>query len=239
VVFGGGGFVGLNIVEALLAAGRPAVLVDVTPPPQAALDALGRLPGALRVTRADVRDAARIAQVLAHGVDAVVFGAAITADAERDAREPERILEVNLLGLVHVLRAARDGGVRRVVNLSSASAYGDAAWRDVDALDETLAPDPATLYALTKFGAERAARRLGTLWGLDVRSVRLSAVFGRWERQTGDRDTPSTLHQIMRKARRGEPAILARAAPRDWVYAPDVAGAVIALLDEPQPAFDL
>jgi UDP-glucose 4-epimerase len=142
------------------------------------------------------------------------------------------------VGLVRVLRAARDGAVRRVVNLSSASAYGEAGWRD-DPLEETIAPDPTTLYALTKFGTERAARRLGALWDLDVRSVRLSAVFGRWERQTGDRDTPSGLHQIMRAARRGTPAILARPALRDWVYAADVAGAVIALIDAPQPRFDL
>lgn len=238
VVFGGGGFVGLNIVEALLAGGRPVELVDVAPPPQAALAALARLPGTLQVTQADVRDTGRVAGLLAEGVDAVVFGAAITADAGRDAREPERILEVNLLGVVHVLRAARDGHVRRVVNLSSASAYGEAAWC-ANPLEETLAPDPTTLYELTKFGTERAARRLGALWDLDVRSVRLSAVFGRWERQTGDRDTPSALHQIMRAARRGTPAILARAAPRDWVYAPDVARAVIALIDAPRPRFDL
>jgi len=239
VVFGGGGFVGLNIVETLLGSGRAVELVDPAPPPQAALEALRRLPGELRVTSADVRDADQITRLLATDVDAVVYGAAITAGAERDAREPERILEVNLLGLVHVLRAARDGGVRRVVNLSSSAAYGEAAWGDTESLEETIAPDPTTLYALTKFATERAARRLGGLWDLDVRSVRLSAVFGRWERQTGDRDTPSALYQIMRAAQLGKPAILARDAMRDWIYAPDVARAVIALIDAAEPGFDL
>ena len=239
VIFGGGGFVGLNVAEALLADGRAVELVDVAPPPQAALDSLAQLPGSLRTSQGDVRDPERSAMLLSGDVDSVVFGAAITAGPERDAREPERILDVNLLGFVRVLRGARDQGIRRVINISSAAAYGDAAWRATDPLDEEISPDPAGLYALTKFGTERVARRLSELWRLDVRSVRLSAVFGPWERQTGDRDTPSALFQIMRAARSGEPAILNRPGDRDWVYGADVGAAIVALIDAEGPSHDL
>ncbi|MEM7024537.1 MAG: NAD(P)-dependent oxidoreductase [Pseudomonadota bacterium] len=239
VIFGGGGFVGLNVAEALLAHGGAVELVDVKPPPKVALDSLSRLPGTLRSSEGDVRDPERLAALLSEDVDSVVFGAAITAGADRDAREPERILDVNLLGFVRVLRAARDQGIRRVINISSAAAYGDAAWRATDPLDEEISPDPVGLYALTKFGTERVARRLSELWRLDVRSVRLSAVFGPWERQTGDRDTPSALFQIMRAACSGEPAILSRPGDRDWVFGTDVGAAIVALLDAEQPRYDL
>jgi UDP-glucose 4-epimerase len=239
VIFGGGGFVGLNIAQALLAEGRAVELADATAPPEGAIRALDAPPGRLRVSACDVRQPTEVETTLAGEVDAVVYGAAITADAARDALEPERILAVNLLGLVTVLRAARDRGVRRVINLSSSAAYGDAALVADSPLEEAGPVDPTGLYALSKFASERAARRLAALWQLDVRSVRLSGVFGRFERQTSDRDTPSPPYQVVRAARRGEPALLSRPGERDWIYAPDVAAAVLALLDGERLRHDL
>ena len=229
VVFGGAGFVGLNLAEALLSRGQEVAIFDRTSPPQAALDAFSKLPGRLTVTRGDVTDRNAIEAAIVGEVDAVVFGTAITADARRDATEPDRILEVNLLSLVPLLSRARDIGVRRVINLSSAAAYGAAAFRD-DAIDEETSAEPVSLYAVTKFASERVGTRLGSLWDLDVRSVRLSAVFGPWERATGVRDTLSPQMQIMSAAERNEPALLARPGLRDWVYSVDVAEALLALL---------
>ena len=71
--------------------------------------------------------------------------------------------------------------------------------------------------------------RLGDLWGLDIVSLRLSGVFGPWERATGVRDTLSPHCQILAAAVAGEDAILPRAGLRDWIYAPDVADAVLAV----------
>ena len=98
--------------------------------------------------------------------------------------------------LVRVLRAARAGGVGRIVNLSSVGALGAAAFpATADPLTESMAADPQSLYGLTKFAGERACARLAALWGLDVRSVRLSAVFGPWERATPARSTLSPQFQ--------------------------------------------
>jgi UDP-glucose 4-epimerase len=232
ILFGGAGFIGLNIAEQLVAQGREAVLFDRAEPPAAALAAFGTR---VRCIVADVRDADAVARAVDRNIDTVVWGAAITADAARDAREPEAVLAVNLAALVPVLRAARAAGVRRVVNLSSASAYGRAGFRGPP-LDETLTcADPDALYAITKFATERVADRLAELWSLDVRSVRLSGVFGPWEHATGARDTLSPLYQVMRLAQRGEEAILARPGERDWTYAPDVADGVMRVLDAPAP----
>jgi UDP-glucose 4-epimerase len=231
LIFGGAGFVGLNVAEALLRAGRDVVLFDRAPPPAAARDELGALGGGLRILTGDVRDRGAVAGAFDRTIDTVVYGAAITADAPRDAAEPELVLETNLLALVPVLRGARDRGVRRVVNLSSAAAYGTAAFAP-GALDEGgTAPDPRTLYALSKFATERVGERLGTLWGVDFRSARLSTVFGPWERATGARDTLSPFMQLLLLADAGMPALLARSGDRDWIYAPDVAAGVLALLD--------
>ncbi len=136
------------------------------------------------------------------GTDLVILGAAVTADAAREAREPETILSVNLASLPGILSAARAAGVRRVINLSSAAAYGSAP-ATVSELDEAMPCDPTGLYGITKLASERVAARLGNLWELDVASVRLSAVFGPWERSTGVRDTLSPQAQMLASARGG------------------------------------
>ena len=62
---------------------------------------------------------------------------------------------------------------------------------------------------------------------------RINAVFGPWERDTGLRDTLSPLLQLAAFAREGREAVLARDGVRDWVYAPDVADAFVAMLEAP------
>lgn len=231
MVFGGAGFVGLNIVEALLSRGEEVLVFDATPLPQEAVAAFGPLPGKLRVVVGDVRNGEHVTAAMASAPQTVIYGAAITAGVERDRSEPERIFDVNLNAFLGVLRAARDAGVGRVINLSSAGAYGAAAFRG-EILDEAdTAADPVSLYSITKFASERMASRMAEVWGIDAVSVRLSGVFGRWERKTSVRDTPSPMHQVMTAAIAKTPAILPRYDQRDWIYAPDVAGAVLALRD--------
>ncbi|QHJ00043.1 NAD-dependent epimerase/dehydratase family protein [Xylophilus rhododendri] len=232
LVFGGAGFVGLNIAERLLAQGDEVVLFDRIAIPDAARSAFAALPGRLETVSGDVTDPAAIAAVLRPDVDGVVLGAVITADAAREAREPETILQVNLMALPAILRAARDAGVRRVVNLSSAAAYGSAAF-GVERVDEETPLQPSGLYGITKQGSELIGQRLAQLWSLDFVSLRLSAVFGPWERATGVRDTTSAPFQITEAARLGTPALLGRPGVRDWVYAPDVAHAVSAVMQAP------
>lgn len=236
LIFGGGGFVGLAITEQLLARAEAVTIVDRTRPPESALAALGRLPGKLVTAIGDVRDAAFIAAAFDATPARVVWGAAITADAARDAADPEGVLAINLASLVPVLRQARDRSVKRILNLSSVAAIGDAAYLPgLDEIREDTPCEPIGLYSLTKFSTERVVARLADLWGLDALSVRLSSVYGPWERKTGERDTPSPLFQIARLATRGEPARLLAPSTRDWVLSRDVAEAVVTLLDASRP----
>ena len=166
-----------------------------------------------------------------------MLGAAITADAARERVAPEAIARVNLVAVLTCLRAALGAGVGRVVFLSSASVYGENAVATPE-LDEIATPAlPDSLYAATKFAAERAALRFHTAHGLDVIALRLSAVFGPWERDTGVRDTLSQIHQATRAALSGQAVVMDRNARRDWVYAADVGrAAVLAVQAAPSPA---
>ncbi len=232
LIFGGTGFVGLNIAERLLTDGQDVLLFDQTALPDDAASVFAKLPGRLQVVTGDVRYTAAISAVITQGIDAVVLGSAVTADAPREARDPESILQVNLMPLPSILRACKDAGVRRVVNLSSAAAYGRAVM-DVAHVTEESPPQPTGLYGITKLTSEMIGDRLAGLWGIDFVSLRLSAVFGPWERATGVRDTTSAPFQITQAARLGQPALLPRPGVRDWVYAPDVACAIAEVIKAP------
>ena len=242
LIVGGCGFVGLNIAEALLRRGDGAVLFDANPLHPAAAAAFDELPGELVVLQGDVRDANSVWGAFSQQViDAVFYGAAMTSGPEREREAPAQVLQVNLLGLVNIIKAAADQGtVWRVINIGSGSAYGRHRLEGEGALVEDLTPSaPESLYGITKHASEAVGRRLGDLLGLDICSVRLAAVYGPWEIDSGARDTLSPLMQAALAALRGEAAVVPRWDRQDWVYSRDVATALLALLAVSAPSHDL
>jgi UDP-glucose 4-epimerase len=229
-IVGGCGFVGLNIAAEAMARGYTVILFDRAPPPLQFQTMVPTDFVAVDVTEADTLDA-----FAGRGIDVLISGSAITSAAARDAAEPERVLTVNLMGFIAILRKAREAGIRRVINLGSVAAYGAAGMRHDPLVEDETPSEPKTLYALSKLAAEVAGARLGSLWDMDVRSVRLSSLFGPWERATGVRDTLSPHLQLLAMAGQEHPALLPGEGMRDWTYAPDVAAAVLALagLDKP------
>jgi UDP-glucose 4-epimerase len=238
LIFGGTGFVGINIASALLARGHAVTLFDRGAVPRAAGQAFASFGDRLLVVEGDVRESRVIETIIARGFDAIILGAAITAGSAREAADPQSILQVNLMAQVPILTAAHRHRVRRVINLSSGSAFGAAAFRHA-LLDEEMPCEPVSLYAVTKYASERVTARLAALWQADFISVRLSGVFGPWERATGVRDTLSPQSQIVAALRQRTEAVLSRPGVRDWIYAPDVADAVAVLVEAAKPKHGL
>lgn len=239
LVTGGSGFVGLNVIEALLVRGEPVVALSDRPVPEQAARRFAALPGRFACVTADVRDAPALAATIReHGVTRIVHGAAITPDERREATTPSLILEVNVLGLVRLLEVARDAPVRRIVLISSAAAYGRRRWGDAS-LSEELDGSPDTLYAISKAAAEQVLWRLAGLYGLSCVAARLGTVFGPWEWATGWRDTLSPILQVTALARQGRPAALPHDDRRDWLYSRDAATALLRLLDAARPRHPL
>ena len=234
LIFGGTGFVGLNLVEHLLTKGEQVTIFDKGSMPDDAIEEFNKLPGSFELFEGDVRDLDSIAQAMRQSPKSLIYGAAITSGIERDISDPKSTIEVNLMGFLNVLECARGLDSCRIINLSSSGAYGDAAFGNNVLFEANTDPDPKTIYAVSKFASERIGTRMGELWKLDVVSVRLSAVFGRWERQTNVRDTPSPLYQIASLILKGENVKLSREDCRDWIYAPDIARAVRAVRDAHQ-----
>jgi len=233
LVTGGSGFLGLNLAEQLLSAGKDVLLYDIAPPPDAAVTALKRLPGRLTIALGDILSPAQLDTAtndrpIAH----LIHAAAITAGPERDLAAPRRIAEVNLLGTIDLLEFARHRKLKRMVYVGTGSVYGGPGLAGDALLEEDVElPLPVSMYGITKYAAERACLRYRELSGLDVVVARLAMVFGRWEYHTSVRDSLSLPVQMYRLAARGEPAILPDGAFSDWIYAPDAARALIALAD--------
>jgi len=244
LIAGGCGFIGLNVAQACLERGQNVVLLDRNAPPAAAREAFDALRGAWVHEAVDVTSETAVTDVFQrHAVDEVFYGAAITSGAQREREHPEQVLAVNLLGLAHVIKAAAARGVRRLINLSSGSAYGEGGLARCGAtgpLDEAVSrPEPATLYGVTKLASEGMCRRLGALTGLDTVSVRLAIIFGPWELDSGFRDTLSAPMQAGILALGGEAASVSRRDARDWTYSRDVARALLALMAAPGHRHDL
>ena len=88
LIFGGTGFVGLNIAAALLGRGHAVTLFDRAKLPAAAQQDFAGCSEALTVVQGDVTDRQAVMDVVAGGHDAIVLGAAITAGPARDAADP-------------------------------------------------------------------------------------------------------------------------------------------------------
>ena len=229
LVTGGSGFVGLNVVEQFLARGEALTVFDVSPPQIAAPFEKGN------TTNVD-----RLDEVFAKTrPGTVIHLAAITAGADRDAREPRRIAEVNLIGTLNVLEVARRHGVKRFVHTSTGAVFGEAGMNAAAPLHEDDRVLPGGMYAITKYAAERALLRLAALWNMDVRIGRPALVYGRWEHSTGLRDALSLPTEIAKIALAGGEAVFPKLGESDHIYAPDLASAILALADAEKPAYRL
>jgi UDP-glucuronate 4-epimerase len=234
---GAAGFVGLALVEHLLARGEHVVGVDLAPPPPEAREAFAALPGRFDAIEADVRDADALRDAFArHAPDRLVTLAAITADAARERAAPRTIFDVNVGGTIAALAVAAERGVKRVVHASSGAVYGESGATAATLAEDDTPLRPESLYGISKLAGEQAALRLAALHGLDLVVGRLGTCFGPWEADTGVRDTPSAPLQIVRLAERGAEVVLPRPGARDWLYVRDAAAGLAALLDAPEPA---
>lgn len=236
LVTGAGGFVGLNLVERLLADGEEVVSFSAN---VIALELCARfqdLPGRLISITGDVRDADALIEAFGRfKVQTVVHLATVTASAERERRDGATVVAVNLVGLVNALTAAAQTGVKRFVYPSSIAIFGPDT-PDGGLIEEDTPHDPRTLYAITKSAGEAMVGRLGELYGLDWVVGRIGRVFGPYEHDTGVRDTMSQIYQVMQRARRRKPVTFARPCVKNWNYAPDTAADLAQLVRAPSLA---
>jgi UDP-glucose 4-epimerase len=146
LVTGGGGFIGSNLVRALLEAGHDVrVLDNFSTGNRANLSGLD-----IEVVEGELRSYERVHNAV-RGTE-VVFHLGALGSVPRSVQDPLTSSAVNIEGTLNVLLAARDEGIRRVVYSSSSSVYGTRRELPVT---EGQASDPLSPYGVAKLAAER------------------------------------------------------------------------------------
>src|ERR1700733_3069288 len=175
VVTGGAGFIGSNIVDALLARGdRVTVIDNLSTGKRSNLEGAVAQGATLSVT--DVRDAEAVNDAVAAAAPQVVFHLAAQIDVRRSVQDPAFDAATNVLGTINVLEAARRAGVKRLVNTSTGGGlYGDA---DVLPTPEDHEIKPMAPYGQGKLAAEGYWERSTRLHGLSTVSLRYGNVYG-------------------------------------------------------------
>jgi dTDP-glucose 4,6-dehydratase/UDP-glucose 4-epimerase/GDP-4-dehydro-6-deoxy-D-mannose reductase len=225
LVTGGNGWLPSHVVRRLARAGERVVSYDVMEPDDYLRVFLGTDAELVVFEPGDVTDRDSLRDAAArHGVTSIISAAAITPRVDRERREPERIVAVNLGGVINALEVARElPGFRRFVQVSSCAVFGDVP--GATTLDEDSPANSTNLYGITKLAGERIALRYGDLFGLEVVAVRPSNVYGPMERFTPGYAGATELREMLRIHFEGQPikVVSLEAAYRDWTFAEDVA----------------
>ena len=173
LVTGGGGFIGSNLVRALLVRGDDVrVLDNFATGNRRNLDGLTDV----EIVEGDLRSYERV-HTAVRGSE-VVYHQGALGSVPRSVQDPLTSTAVNVEGTLNVLLAARDAGVRRVVFASSSSVYGDGG---TFPRTETQAPNPISPYAVAKLAAERFCVSFFRVYGLETVALRYFNVFGPWQ----------------------------------------------------------
>ena len=171
LVTGGAGFIGSHMVEELVRRGESVRVLDNLSTGHE--ENLSAVRDQIDFRRADIRDLESLRPHFS-GVDYVIHLAAL-ASVVRSMEDPVEATLVNLNGTLHVLLAARDAHVKRVVMAATAAAYGDDPRLP---RVETQMPQPLSPYALTKLADEYYGQIFHRYFGLEVVSLRYFNIFG-------------------------------------------------------------
>lgn len=168
LVTGGAGFIGSHLVDALRGRGDEVRVLDDLSTGKAE-----RVPRDVLLIEGQVQQP-EVARAAAEGCD-VVFHLAAHRSVFRSVESPLSTDMANTHGTLTMLVAARDAGVRRFVNSSSSSVYGQS---DQLPTREDALPVPKSPYAVSKLAAEHHCRVFAELFGLETVSLRYFNVYG-------------------------------------------------------------
>jgi UDP-glucose 4-epimerase len=171
LVTGGGGFIGSNLVRALVERGDDVRVLDNFSTGNRAN--LADLVDDVEIVEGELRSYERV-HAATRGVE-VVFHQGALPSVPRSVQDPLTTSAVNVEGTLNVLLAARDEGIRRVVFASSSSVYGNS---DELPRVETQNPDPISPYGVSKLAAERYCVSFARVYPLETVALRYFNVFG-------------------------------------------------------------
>ncbi|HEU4658613.1 MAG TPA: GDP-mannose 4,6-dehydratase [Capillimicrobium sp.] len=229
LVTGGAGFIGSNLVDALLDRGHEvAILDDFSGGKEDNI--AGALTRGATVHRADIRNPMEVDDAVVAARPEVVFHLAAQVDVRKSVADPAFDARTNVEGTINVLNGARAAGAR-VINVST----GGAIYGDVEQIPspETTPPEPLAPYGQSKFCAERYLGLYRRLYGMSTATARLGNVYGPRQDPHGEAGVVAIFCGKLQEGER--PTIYGDGRQtRDYVYVGDVVAALLAILDHPE-----
>lgn len=226
LVTGGAGFIGSNLVDALLARGDEVTVVDDLSTGRPENLEQGLADGATLV-EADIRDRAALEELAGREKPELVFHLAAQIDVRKSIADPAWDASINVGGTANVLEAARAAEARRVVFSSTGGAiYGEGEGQRLP-LDEDAPLAPEAPYGQSKFAGEGYLALYERLYGLSGVPLRLGNVYGPRQDPLGE---AGVIAIFCGKLRAGErPTVFGDGRQtRDYIYVGDVVSAMLA-----------
>jgi UDP-N-acetylglucosamine/UDP-N-acetyl-alpha-D-glucosaminouronate 4-epimerase len=171
LVTGGAGFIGSNIVEELLTQGAKVRIIDNFATGRR--ENLDPFKNKVDLREVDICDLGSL-KTAVRGADFVLHQAAIPS-VPKSVIDPITSHNADVTGTLHVLWAAKEAGVKRIVYAASSSAYGDSPQLPKQ---EDMPSKPISPYGLMKHVGEEYCRLFSQLYGLETVSLRYFNVFG-------------------------------------------------------------
>jgi UDP-glucose 4-epimerase len=177
-ITGGAGFIGSHLEEVFLAAGTRVTALD-----DLSTGRVENLPPGVELVRADIRSSEAARRLANGGFDLLVHQAA-QIDVRRSVADPVADAEVNVVGSLALLEAARRGGVRRVLFASTGGAiYGE---QERYPADEEHPARPVSPYGVAKLAVERYLFYYAVEHRLEAVSLRYANVYGERQNPHGE-----------------------------------------------------
>jgi len=227
LVTGGAGFIGSNLVDALLARGDQVTVIDDLSSGRRS-NVAGAMDAGVRLETVDVRDAGAVQAVFARARPEIVFHLAAQIDVRRSVQDPAADASINVQGTIAVLEAARRCGARRLVNTSTGGGlYGEA---DAIPTPEEHPIRPLAPYGASKHAAEGYCELYARLHGLSTVSLRYGNVYGPRQDANGEAGVVAI---FCSRLLAGEPLVIYGDGrqTRDWVEVSDVVRANLLAAD--------
>ncbi len=220
LVTGGAGFIGSNLVDALLERGDDVTVLDDLSTGQA-----GNVHHGAALREASITDVEAVGRVFAEAEPEVVYHLAAQIDVRRSVADPGFDAAVNVGGTIAILDAALAAGVRHLVFSSTGGAiYGEA---DVVPTPEDHPARPAAPYGHAKLSAEGYLRLYGELKGLPTTSLRFANVYGPRQDPLGEGGVIAIYCGLA--VRGGEAVVFGDGEQtRDFTYVGDIVAACLA-----------
>jgi len=230
LVTGGAGFIGSNLVDALLDRGDDVAVVDDFSTGKAE-NLQGARRRGIELVEADITDGVRMRELVAGVRPDIVFHLAAQIDVRKSIEDPAFDATTNVVGTINVLEASRAAGVSRVVNTSTGGAiYGE----DVPMpTPEHVEPRPMAPYGQSKYCAERYCGLYGRLHGLSAVPLRYGNVYGPRQDPHGEAGVIAIFAGRLLAGRR--PTIFGDGRQtRDYAYVGDIVAANLAAAAHPE-----